>query len=183
LIEALLVIRLHGISNVPRLTQVLDDIGRDLSRRSEGDSARDERDRGPLHPQDDGTNTPASQPKPRPARWWHHCVCSEVVGRHCLGDLLIANRFSALCSLWPVIDTSLLRQEPHLTQEHGLEPRMSMGLNPVTFSGHPFKPRAGLEPYTFEESSHPTVACRIMYFHEALNLSKLDRIHSHVYLN
>jgi hypothetical protein len=69
LIEALLVIRLHGISNVPGLTQVLDDIGRDLSRRCEGDLPCEERGRGPLHSQDGDTDTPTSQPEPRPARW------------------------------------------------------------------------------------------------------------------
>jgi hypothetical protein len=47
LIAALFVIRLHGIPNVPESYQVLDNIGRDLNTRVDGERPHEERSRGP----------------------------------------------------------------------------------------------------------------------------------------
>jgi hypothetical protein len=69
LIEALLVVRLHGIPNVPRSSQAVDSVGRDLSTWGDGDLPHDERGGGLPPAQGGGTDTPTSQPEPRPARW------------------------------------------------------------------------------------------------------------------
>jgi hypothetical protein len=62
LIEALFVVRLHDIPNVPRSSQVLDSVGRDLSTWSNSDPPYDERGCGPPSPQGGGTDAPASNP-------------------------------------------------------------------------------------------------------------------------
>jgi hypothetical protein len=62
------VVGLHGIPIVPESYQVLDSVGRCLNRRREGDPPHDERGDGPTA-QGGCTDTPVSQPEPRPARW------------------------------------------------------------------------------------------------------------------
>jgi hypothetical protein len=68
MIDVWLVIRLYGIANVPRSSQVRVKIGRDLSTRRDGYPPHDGRGGGPPPPQGRGTDTPVSEPELRPAR-------------------------------------------------------------------------------------------------------------------
>jgi hypothetical protein len=81
LIEPLLLVRLHGISNVPGSSQVLDSLGRDLSTRGDGDQPHDESGAGPPPTQFGGTDTLASQPEPKPARWGEGALELRIAGQ------------------------------------------------------------------------------------------------------
>jgi hypothetical protein len=81
LIEALLVVRLHDIPNVPRSSQVLDIIGRDVSTRGDGDPPHDQRGGGPPPPQDGGTDTPVFQPISRPVRVGEDALEPRIAGQ------------------------------------------------------------------------------------------------------
>jgi hypothetical protein len=71
----LFVVRLHGNSNGPRSSQVLDSVGRDLSKRGDSGLPHDESGGSPPSSHGGDTDLQASQPEPRPTP---QSACSEA---------------------------------------------------------------------------------------------------------